>query len=84
MPTIDCAFGLGRKIGTNADFTTSIGSSSESSDSDFTCCLIGTLLADDGGLDDDGRDEAGESRDVFRCSGWPGMVVESFTRLFWM
>lgn len=75
-PTIDCVW-LGRKIGTKADFTTSICSSSESSDeiplfewiSTDVFILIDILWPDDGGLDDDGRDETGDTLDVFKCSG---------------
>lgn len=64
-PTIDCV--LFRRIGTKADLTTSICSSSESSESCVDCKSIDVfiiLCADDGGLDDDGRDEAGDSLDV--------------------
>lgn len=61
----------GRRIGTNADLTTSMCSSSESS-SDCSWfelisidefIFIEILCADEGGLDDDGRDEAGDNRD---------------------
>lgn len=63
-------------IGTKADFTTSMGSSSESSD-EWSCIefissdefIFIDILCWDGGLDDDGRDEAGDRRDAaFRCS----------------
>lgn len=68
--------GGGRRIGTNADFTTSIGSSSESSSecswlepiSIDEFIFIEILCADDGGLDDDGRDDAGDKRDELRLS----------------
>lgn len=40
--------------------------------------LIGSLCADDGGLDDDGRDDVGDKRDVFKCSGVRfEMIVDS-------
>lgn len=92
MPTIECALGFGRKIGTNADLTTSICSSSESSDSatstDSLCLIVMVMLCcDDGGLDDDGLDEAGDKRDVLKCSGvWLEIVEESVTidALCWM
>lgn len=84
-PTIELAVGFGRKIGTNADLTTSICSSSESSDSFISMemfILIRSLCADDGGLDDDGRDDVGDSRDVLRCSGVRfEMIVDSDDRL---
>lgn len=69
-------------MGTNADLTTSICSSSDSSDS-FSMevfIFIGSLCADDGGLDDDGRDDVGDKRDVLKCSG-VRMMVDSDGRL---
>lgn len=61
------------RIGTNADLTTSICSSSESSEEFPWMELISSeelilwdMLCDDGGLDEDGRDEAGERRDELR------------------
>lgn len=65
-------FVIGRKIGTNADRTIS---SSESSDEfswfelismdEFILC---DMLFVDGGLDDDGRDDAGDNRDELKWS----------------
>lgn len=44
--------------------------------------LIGSLCADDGGLDDDGLDDVGDKRDVLRCSGVRfEMIVDSDDRL---
>lgn len=88
-PTIDWADGFGLKIGTNADFTTSICSSSESSDSfiSIVMFILISLCADDGGLEDDGRDDVGDKRDVLRCSGvWFEIVLDSDVRLVlcWM
>lgn len=70
-------FVIGRSIGTNADRTIS---SSESSDEfswfefismdEFILC---DMLFVDGGLDDDGRDEAGDSRDELRWSTLVGV-----------
>lgn len=31
--------------------------------------ILISLCADDGGLEDDGRDDVGDKRDVLRCSG---------------
>lgn len=71
MPMMDCVLvGLRWRIGTNADFTTSICSSSESSESWVDCTSIDMLTfadilcADDGGLEDDGLDDAGDSLEV--------------------
>ena len=75
--------GFGLRIGTNADLTTSICSSSDSSDSlsmDMFI-LIRSLCADDGGLDDDGRDDVGDKRDVLKCSGVRMIVVLSLIHI---
>lgn len=98
MPTIDLANGLGRTIGSNADSSTSIVSSSSTSESTVSMELfsfIASLWADNGGLDDDGRDEVGETRDAFRLvrgivsagSGWncwpvgmPRILASSYGR----
>lgn len=72
IPMMDCVLlGLRWRIGTNADFTTSICSSSESSESCVDCTSADVfifaeiLCADDGGLEDDGLDDAGDSLEVF-------------------
>lgn len=76
-------------VGTKADFPTSICSSSESSDSFISMemfILVASPCADDGGLEDDSRDEVGDKRDVFRCSGVRFDMMDSDVRfvLCWM
>lgn len=89
-PTIDCIDGFGRRIGTNADFTTSICSSSELSDSLISIdvfILIASLCAEDGGLEDDGREDVGDSLNEFKCSGiWIDIGVDSeeIFKLWWI
>lgn len=81
-------FVVGRKIGTNADLTTSICSSSESWSEDCSFVEFNSMElfilpncmwdgCDKGGLDDEFLDEAGDNRDVEIRSfdGREGVVV---------
>lgn len=84
---------FGRSIGTNADLTTSICSSSESSVQLWSWLdgisfdefiLIVIVCVDGGGDDDDGRDDAGDKRE-FRLSdeGTVDTVVDVVVLLLW-